>query len=156
MTKFGEFELNEVFSDFGDAQESSGLVINERPAEQIYSVQRRPEAFALIKNGKISESDENFKAVFGNSEGLKLSELFADSVSAKTKAPALEENGFVEVRMKDIRNNIFWAALRLSGDELTVEDIDIKKNFEIDCEDLLEEQERRFDSFSRCESTVIH
>ena len=44
--------------------------------------------------------------------------------------------------------SIFWARLTSKGENrLLIEDIDIEKNFELDGEDLIEEQEREFNRF---------
>ncbi|WP_300834961.1 hypothetical protein [uncultured Parasutterella sp.] len=51
--------------------------------------------------------------------------------------------------MKDAAGSIFWARLTSKGENrLLIEDIDIEKNFELDGEDLIEEQEREFSRFS--------
>ena len=50
--------------------------------------------------------------------------------------------------MKDAACSIFWARLTSKGENrLLIEDIDIEKNFELDGEDLIEEQEREFSRF---------
>ena len=51
--------------------------------------------------------------------------------------------------MKDAAGSIFWARLTSKGENrLLIEDINIEKNFELDGEDLIEEQEREFSRFS--------
>ena len=50
--------------------------------------------------------------------------------------------------MKDAAGSIFWARLTSKGENrFLIEDIDIEKNFELDGEDLIEEQEREFSRF---------
>ena len=87
-------------------------------------------------------------ATLGIAAGYLLRDLIVDQAVFQVKEAQLNRIGKTEVRMKDAAGSIFWARLTSKGENrLLIEDIDIEKNFELDGEDLIEEQEREFSRF---------
>lgn len=107
---------------------------------------RRPAGLVSIKEGIVYEISASLSHTFGTAERFDLISAAVDRHVFPFKLSQLLSSGKAELRLRDKSGEIFWARLSKATDEdrFLFEDIDIEKNFELDCEDLLEEQERSF------------
>lgn len=107
---------------------------------------RRAAGFVSIKEGIVCEISASLSHTFGTAERFDLISAAVDRHVLPFKLSQLLSSGKAELRLRDKRGEIFWARLSkaIEEDRFLFEDIDIEKNFELDCEDLLEEQERSF------------
>lgn len=116
---------------------------------------RRPAGLVSIKEGIVSEISASLSHTFGAAEHFDLISAAVDRHVFPFKLSQLVSCGRAELRLRDKSGEIFWARLSkaIEEDRFLFEDIDIEKNFELDCEDLLEEQERSF-PWSESDQTI--
>lgn len=107
---------------------------------------RRSAGLVSIKEGVVYEISASLSHTFGTAERFDLISAAVDRHVFSFKLSQLLSRGKTELRLRDKSGEIFWARLSKAIDEgrFLFEDIDIEKNFELDCEDLLEEQERSY------------
>ena len=113
---------------------------------------KRPSGFFKLNNDRISFISESLQKTLGQKENCALEALVADLAVLKMKLHQLNTVGKAEIRLIDAEGTIFWTRISSTDNGYLVEDIDIEKNFELDCEDLCEEQEREF---NRCDSCMM-
>lgn len=114
----------------------------DEPESLISSSMRRAPGTFELKDNVIAKVAESLIITLGAAKGFLLQDLFADKAVYAIKMDQLTRLGSTEARLKDAQGSVFWARLSLKGKGVFLEDIDIEKNFELDCEDLMEEQER--------------
>lgn len=129
-------------------QLEKGFAYEDEPVEYSGSFFRRElGSVTLEENGIISKISGNVSRSLGVAVGYLFSDLFTDASVFQMKKAQLNRVGKTEVRIKDAQGTAFWARLTSKDGALLIEDIDIEKNFEIDTEDLIEEQERELSAF---------
>ena len=129
-----------------DTDINQTFTYTEETSECVICSTRRESGWVTVeKSGIISKIGEGVAATLGIAAGYLLRDLIVDKAVFQVKEAQLNRIGKTEVRMKDAAGSIFWARLTSKGENrLLIEDIDIEKNFELDGEDLIEEQEREF------------
>ena len=132
-----------------DTDINQTFTYTEETSECVICSTRRESGWVTVeKSGIISKIGEGIAATLGIAAGYLLRDLIVDKAVFQVKEAQLNRIGKTEVRMKDAAGSIFWARLTSKGENrLLIEDIDIEKNFELDGEDLIEEQEREFNRF---------
>ena len=126
-----------------DTDINQTFTYTEETSECVICSTRRESGWVTVeKSGIISKIGEGVAATLGIAAGYLLRDLIVDKAVFQVKEAQLNRIGKTEVRMKDAAGSIFWARLTSKGENrLLIEDIDIEKNFELDGEDLIEEQE---------------
>lgn len=121
----------------------------EETGDCVFCSTRRESGWVTVeKSGIISKISESIASTLGIAAGYLLRDLVVDKAVFQVKEAQLNRVGKTEVRIKDAAGSVFWARLTSKdGNRLLIEDIDIEKNFEMDGEDLIEEQEREFSRF---------
>lgn len=121
----------------------------EETKDCVFCSTRRKSGWVTVeKSGIISKISESIASTLGIAAGYLLRDLVVDKAVFQVKEAQLNRVGKTEVRIKDAADSVFWARLTSKdGNRLLIEDIDIEKNFEMDGEDLIEEQEREFSRF---------
>lgn len=114
----------------------------EEPECFLSSTMRRAAGSLELKDDIVAKLTQGLISTLGFVKGFLLQDLFADKAVYPIKRDQLARLGTTEARLKDAQGEIFWARLTKKKDSILLEDIDIEKNFELECEDLLEEQER--------------
>lgn len=152
MSKYTNGSLQ--FFETADKDINQTFAYTEETSECVFCSTRRESGWLTVeKSGIISKIGEGIAATFGIAAGYLLRDLVVDKAAFQVKAEQLSRMGKTEVRLKDAAGSIFWARLTSKdGNRLLIEDIDIEKNFEIDGEDLIEEQEREFNRFGMAPS----
>ncbi len=113
------------------------------PSEEVHFSSKREGGSIKVSDGIISEICSGLAKTFGLKNKAHVSELFADRSMSSYNLFRLERFGTADVRMIDSNGGIFWARLTKDGKSIRIEDIDDEKNFMLDCEDLIEEEERQ-------------
>ena len=147
MSKYTNGVLQVLETADKDINQTFGYT--EETNECVFCSTRRESGWVTVeKSGIISKIGEGIAATLGIAAGYLLRDLIVDQAVFQVKEAQLNRIGKTEVRMKDAAGSIFWARLTSKGENrFLIEDIDIEKNFELDGEDLIEEQEREFSHF---------
>ena len=141
MSKYTNGVLQVLETADKDINQTFGYT--EETNECVFCSTRRESGWVTVE-----KSGEGIAATLGIAAGYLLRDLIVDQAVFQVKEAQLNRIGKTEVRMKDAAGSIFWARLTSKGENrFLIEDIDIEKNFELDGEDLIEEQEREFSRF---------
>lgn len=104
----------------------------------------KTEYLIQIHNGTIENCNLGAQKIFGNICNDEFENIFADKCSYSIKIAQLQNFGSCTARLLDHQGHAFWAEISfLNSNTLLIQDIDQIKRFEIDTEDLIEEEERR-------------
>ena len=128
-----------------DINAAGPTVVEETEAFSL-SIRRSAGLVSIKEDGMVCEISASLSHTFGSAERFDLISAAVDRHVYPFKLSQLLSSGKAELRLRDKSGEIFWARLSraIEEDRYLFEDIDIEKNFELDCEDLLEEQERSF------------
>ncbi|MBQ8829694.1 MAG: hypothetical protein IJ022_06345 [Burkholderiaceae bacterium] len=105
---------------------------------------KKTECLIQICNGTIENCNSSAQKIFGDISNDAFENIFAEKLSYLMKIAQLQNFGSCNARLLDHQGHAFWAKISfLSSNTLLIQDIDQIKRFEINTEDLIEEEERR-------------